>query len=146
MCSPPLFDIASLSVNKSHVLHPDHCILYTWDEPTGKKEFVWFVEGGEDKITTDFTKVGARSPYLCKRACIQVCVCWGERFGRERYVNIRECWGVKINPRWVNSTVGIELTLIFCGAVAVFAQAIQKHKNPYFFMKNDIVHFWEVMS
>ena len=32
----------------------------------GRKEFIWNVEGGEEKITTDFTKV-------C--VCLYVCTC-----------------------------------------------------------------------
>ena len=42
---------------KEHCLHPNQCVLFTWDEPSGTKEFVWFVKGSQETIQTDLSKV-----------------------------------------------------------------------------------------
>ena len=43
---------------KEHCLHPDQCVLFTWDEPSATKEFVWFVKGSKNFIRTELSKVG----------------------------------------------------------------------------------------
>ncbi|CAH3176358.1 unnamed protein product, partial [Porites evermanni] len=43
---------------KEHCLHPNQCVLFTWDEPSATKEFVWFVKGSKNLITTDLSKSG----------------------------------------------------------------------------------------
>ena len=42
---------------KEHCLHPNKCVLFTWDEPSCSKEFVWFVKGSQEMIETDLSKV-----------------------------------------------------------------------------------------
>ena len=38
-------------------MHPNQSVLFTWDEPSASREFVWFVKGSEEKITTDLSQV-----------------------------------------------------------------------------------------
>ena len=42
---------------KEHCLHPNQCVLFTWDEPSATREFVWFIKGSEETIKTDLSKV-----------------------------------------------------------------------------------------
>ena len=53
----PIFSLFLFSC-KEHCLHPNQCVLFTWDEPSANKEFVWFVKGSGNFITTDLSKVG----------------------------------------------------------------------------------------
>ena len=42
---------------EEHRLHPNQCVLYAWDEPSYSKEFVWYIEGSQQKFETDLKKV-----------------------------------------------------------------------------------------
>ena len=42
---------------KEHCLHPNQSVLFTWDEPSASREFVWFVKGSKERITTDLSQV-----------------------------------------------------------------------------------------
>ena len=44
---------------RSRVVHAGQCTLYTWDEPTAEKNFVWSAVGEEATRTADLTKVTA---------------------------------------------------------------------------------------
>ncbi|XP_068741113.1 intermembrane lipid transfer protein VPS13A-like [Montipora capricornis] len=41
---------------KEHCLHPNQCVLFTWDEPSCSKEFVWFVKGSQEMTAADLSK------------------------------------------------------------------------------------------
>ncbi|XP_066022142.1 intermembrane lipid transfer protein VPS13C isoform X9 [Pocillopora verrucosa] len=43
---------------KEHCLHPNQSVLFTWDEPSASREFVWFVKGSKERITTDLSQTG----------------------------------------------------------------------------------------
>ena len=38
-------------------MHPNQSVLFTWDEPSASREFVWFVKGSKERITTDLSQV-----------------------------------------------------------------------------------------
>ena len=42
---------------KEHCLHPYQSVLFTWDEPSASREFVWFVKGSKERIATDLSQV-----------------------------------------------------------------------------------------
>ena len=38
-------------------MYPNQSVLFTWDEPSASREFVWFVKGSKERITTDLSQV-----------------------------------------------------------------------------------------
>ena len=38
-------------------MHTNQSVLFTWDEPSASREFVWFVKGSKERITTDLSQV-----------------------------------------------------------------------------------------
>ncbi|XP_022794312.1 vacuolar protein sorting-associated protein 13A-like [Stylophora pistillata] len=41
---------------KEHCLHANQSVLFTWDEPTASREFVWCVKGSENRIITKLSQ------------------------------------------------------------------------------------------